>query len=57
MSPSDLIPLLPIIAPAAAAVSVLPLFTSDPYLLKVLTFVGLNVIIVTGMAVLFGYAG
>ena len=42
---------------AALAVSVLPLFTSDPYLLKVLTFVVLNVIVVTGMAVLFGYAG
>jgi branched-chain amino acid transport system permease protein len=42
---------------AAVAVSVLPLMTSDRYLLKVLTFVGLNVIVVTGMALLFGYAG
>jgi ABC-type branched-subunit amino acid transport system permease subunit len=34
-----------------------PLLTSDRYLLRVLTFVGVNVIIVTGMALLFGYAG
>ncbi len=42
---------------AAAAVLALPLVVTDRYLLKVLTFVGLNVIIVAGMAVLFGYAG
>jgi branched-chain amino acid transport system permease protein len=41
----------------AVAVSVLPLLTTDRYLLKVLTYVGLNVIVVTGMALLFGYAG
>ncbi|MBE0416266.1 MAG: branched-chain amino acid ABC transporter permease [Coriobacteriia bacterium] len=34
-----------------------PLLSADRYLLKVLTFVGVNVIIVTGMALLFGYAG
>jgi branched-chain amino acid transport system permease protein len=42
---------------AAAAVSVLPLMTTDKYLLKLLTFVGLNVIVVAGLALLFGYAG
>lgn len=41
----------------AAAVLALPSFTADRYLLKVLTYVGLNVIVVTGMALLFGYAG
>lgn len=41
----------------AALVFAVPLLTSDRYLLKVLTFVGVNVIIVTGMALLFGYAG
>lgn len=47
--------LVPLIA--AVAVSILPLLTDDRYLLKVLTYVGLNVIVVTGMALLFGYAG
>src|SRR5512140_2435560 len=46
---------------AAAAgvvlVGVAPLFVSDPYLLKVLTFVGINVVVVTGMSLLFGYGG
>jgi branched-chain amino acid transport system permease protein len=41
----------------AAVVFAVPLLTSDRYQLKVLTFVGVNVIIVTGMALLFGYAG
>ena len=41
----------------AALVFAVPLMTSDRYLLKVFTFVGVNVIIVTGMALLFGYAG
>ena len=35
----------------------LPLMPTDRYLLKVLTFVGLNVLVVTGLALLFGYAG
>lgn len=39
------------------AVLAFPLLTSDRYLLKVLTFVGLNAIVVTGLALLFGYAG
>jgi branched-chain amino acid transport system permease protein len=41
----------------AAVVFAVPLLTADRYQLKVLTFVGVNVIIVTGMALLFGYAG
>lgn len=41
----------------AAVVFTIPLLTADRYQLKVLTLVGVNVIIVTGMALLFGYAG
>jgi branched-chain amino acid transport system permease protein len=49
--------------PAAGALSagalalMLPLVVTDRYLLKVFMFVGLNVIVVVGMALLFGYAG
>ncbi len=39
------------------AIAAGPLFIDDRYLLKVLTFVAINVVIVTGMALLFGYAG
>jgi len=46
-----------LVAAAAVAVLALPLLTSDRYLLKVFTFVGLNAIVVTGLALLFGYAG
>jgi len=42
---------------AAVAVLVLPLLVDDRFLLKVLTYVGLNVIVVTGLSLLFGYAG
>lgn len=43
---------------AAVAVTLAgPLLTSDRYLLKVLTYVGLNAIVVIGLALLFGYAG
>lgn len=47
------------VAAALGAVSVMavPCLLADRYLLKVLTFVGLNVIVVAGLAVLFGYAG
>lgn len=41
-------------------VAVLPFFvtgTDARYVLKVFTFVGINVLIVTGLALLFGYAG
>ncbi|TDB39058.1 MAG: branched-chain amino acid ABC transporter permease [Actinobacteria bacterium] len=47
------------IAPVLAVMVVLalPLVTTDRYLFKVLTFVGLNLIVVAGLALLFGYAG
>lgn len=38
-------------------VALLPLATDDRYLLKVFTYVGLNVIVIAGLALLFGYAG
>lgn len=44
-------------AAVAVLVAAMPLLVTDRYLLKVLTFVGINVIIVTGMSLLFGYAG
>ncbi len=46
-------------APVAAicALGVVPLLTDDRYLFKVLTFVGLNVIIIVGLALLFGFGG
>lgn len=51
--------LMAIAAPVAgiAVIAVAPLLTDDRYLLKVLTFVGLNVIVIAGLALLFGYAG
>ena len=50
---------LRIAAPVVAAliVAVLPFVVTDRFLLKVFTFVGLNVLVVTGLALLFGYAG
>jgi ABC-type branched-subunit amino acid transport system permease subunit len=42
---------------AALAVAVVPLVVTDRFLLKIFTFVGINVIVVTGLALLFGYAG
>lgn len=48
---------LPIVA-IVAAVALLPVFVEDAFLVgKVLTFVGINVIVVTGLALLFGFAG
>ena len=41
----------------AAAVAALPLFVTDTFLLKVFTYVGINVVVVSGLALLFGYAG
>jgi branched-chain amino acid transport system permease protein len=41
----------------ALAVVALPLVVDDRFLLKVLTLVGINVIIVIGLSLLFGYAG
>lgn len=40
-----------------AVIFAVPLLTADRYQLKVLTLVGINVIIVTGMALLFGFSG
>lgn len=42
---------------AAAAVLATPFLTDDRYLLKVLIFVGVNVIVIAGLALLFGHAG
>ncbi len=46
-------------APFAAACMVLvgPFLIENRFLLKVFTFVGLNVLVVVGLAILFGYAG
>lgn len=46
--------LLTVVALVALAA---PLLSGDRYLLKVLVFVGLNVIVIAGLALLFGYAG
>jgi branched-chain amino acid transport system permease protein len=50
---------LRIAAPVVAAliVALLPLVMTDRFLLKVFTYAGLNVLVVTGLALLFGYAG
>lgn len=40
-----------------AVVATLPLVLTDRFLLKVLSFVGLNALVVIGLAVLLGYAG
>ncbi len=42
---------------AGTGVVALPVFVSDRFLLKVLTFAGVDVIVITGLALLFGYAG
>lgn len=41
----------------AVLVAAMPLLVADRFVLKVLTFVGINAIVVVGLAVLFGYAG
>lgn len=41
----------------AAAVMTVPFLTADRFLIKVLTFVGLNGLVIVGLALLFGYAG
>ncbi len=48
---------LVLIAAIVIALAALPFVYSDAYLLKVLSFVGINVIIVAGLSLLFGYAG
>jgi branched-chain amino acid transport system permease protein len=42
---------------AALAVALVPAVVTDRFLLKIFTFVGLNVLVVIGLAVLLGYAG
>lgn len=44
-------------AAAFAAVLAFPLLVDDRFLLKVGTYVGINALVVAGLAVLFGYAG
>ena len=44
-------------AAAAAVVVLLPLMVDDRYLLRIFTLVGINVIMVAGLSLLFGYAG
>ena len=46
---------LPLVA--AVMVAVGPFVIADRFLLKVFTYVGINVLVVTGIALLFGYAG
>jgi len=42
---------------AIVVVAVLPLLVTDRFLLKVFTFAGINALVVTGLALLFGHAG
>ncbi|MCX6372829.1 MAG: branched-chain amino acid ABC transporter permease [Actinobacteria bacterium] len=42
---------------AVVVVAILPLLVSDRYLLKILTFAGINALVVVGLALLFGHAG
>lgn len=42
---------------ALAVVAAVPFFVADRFLLKVFIYVGINVLVVTGLALLFGYAG
>lgn len=46
-----------LIVAAIVLVALVPLVLSDKYLLRILTFVGINLIMVTGLSLLFGYAG
>lgn len=48
-----------LIAPllAAAVIGLAPLVVTDRFLLKVFIYVGLNALVVVGLALLFGYAG
>jgi branched-chain amino acid transport system permease protein len=47
-----------VVGPALAVlVLAVPLLVQDTYQLKVLTFVGVNVVVVIGLSLLFGYAG
>lgn len=46
-----------VLALVVLGVFALPTLTSERYMLRVFSFVGVNVIIITGMALLFGFAG
>src|SRR5512133_1632684 len=39
------------------ALAVAPLLSGDRYLLRIFTLVGINLVMVTGLSLLFGYAG
>lgn len=41
----------------AVLLAAIPLATDDRFLIKVLTFVGLNALVIVGMSLLFGFAG
>lgn len=41
----------------AAALPAIPLVVGDRYLLRIFTLVGINLVMVTGLSLLFGYAG
>jgi branched-chain amino acid transport system permease protein len=45
------------VAATGLVLATMPLFVTDRFVLKVLTFIGINAIVVTGLALLFGYAG
>jgi len=52
------VPLASVVAVAAlAALAAVPLVLDDRYLLRIFTLVGINVVMVTGLSLLFGYAG
>ena len=42
---------------AAVGVAAVPFMVADTFLVKVFTYVGINVVVVAGLALLFGYAG
>ncbi len=46
-----------VFAAPAALLMALPLLVDDRYLLKIFTLVGIDVLVVVGLALLFGYAG
>ncbi|NTU71902.1 MAG: branched-chain amino acid ABC transporter permease [Coriobacteriia bacterium] len=46
-----------VVIAVAGLVAALPFIVADRFLIKVFTYAGLNVIVVTGLALLFGYAG
>lgn len=55
MSPRTIRTLTPFLA--AVVIAAVPLLVTDRFLLKIFTFAGINALVVTGLALLFGYAG